>query len=194
MKFSSLYSVFCGFVVLTGSVFWFGVEARTHNLPPLPQIEAIAAEIVGVVDPLDRVLETDPVSEHEMDPVANIAPELVQPGLVAMLTLVSPREPMVRVVNRAGDMVHEWRPTWDQVWNDEEGDLLRRPETGIYAHGLHVLPDGSFVTNFEHYSTFRMGVCGDILWKLANYGHHAVSEAPDGTLWVPAEEYRAYSE
>ena len=191
MNFSRIYSVFCGLVVLVGSVFWFGVEARTHNLPPLPQIEALAAEIVGVVDPIERVLETDLVSMQEMDPVAIVAPDLVQPGLVALLTLVSPREPIVRVIDRAGNVVHEWRPNWGQVWGDAEGDFIRRPETGIYAHGLYVLPDGSFVANFEHYSTFRMNVCGETLWKLDNYGHHAVSQASDSTLWIPAEDHRS---
>jgi len=33
-----------------------------------------------------------------------------------------------------------------------------------------------------------MNVCGDILWKLDNHGHHSVSLGPHQTVWVPAEQ------
>jgi len=188
MDLSKIYSTISLFILLIGSVFWFGVHARTHNLAPLPQIDALIAQISGVVDPIERVLETDPVSEQDADQVVNLQPDLVQPGLIALLTLDSPREPVIRIIDRRGETVHEWRPEWGKAWTEDEGSFVNPPVEGIYAHGLLVLEDGSFVSNFEHYSTFRMDTCGEVVWKLENYGHHSVSAGPDGTVWVPAED------
>jgi hypothetical protein len=99
------------------------------------------------------------------------------------------RETAVRIIDREGRTIHEWRPVWHEVWPDDEGEFPMRPRTGMYLHGVAVLPDGSLVANFEHQSTFRMDPCGKILWKLDNLGHHSVHVAADGTLWVAAETY-----
>ena len=142
-----------------------------------------------VLSPSDQILKTSEI--RHADPLDQPLPERVQPGLVVVAGDIAERETAVRVIDRDGRIIHEWRPVWSEVWPDGEGEFRERPVTGMYLHGVEVLPDGSMVANFEHQSTFRMDACGNILWKLDNLGHHSVHYATDGTLWVSAEDYIA---
>ena len=66
----------------------------------------------------------------------------------------------------------------------------------IHWHGLHLFPNGDVLFNFEgHLFPYGGGLVkldryGRVLWKLARNTHHAVTVAPDGTIWVPALNYR----
>jgi hypothetical protein len=142
-----------------------------------------------VVAPSDRVLETTAVT-YEVA-VSTRLPDSLQTGLVLVAGDVEKRKTMVRIVDRTGRIIHQWRPFWSEIWSDDPGNFPERPNAGMYLHGVEVLPDGSLVANFEHQSTFRLNLCGEVMWKLANLGHHSVHYADDKTLWVPAENYIA---
>jgi hypothetical protein len=108
-------------------------------------------------------------------------------------SLQGERDTFVRVIDPDGTVIHEWIPRWAEVWGDSAGNFpsRRRPRrnTGMYLHGIDILPDASFVANFEHLSAFRMNICGDVKWKLDNLGHHSVFYSEKGYLWVTAERY-----
>ena len=97
------------------------------------------------------------------------------------------RDTFVRVIERDGTIVHEWIVRWNDVWGSQ-GNFPKgqRPVEGMNLHGMDILPDGSLVANFEHLSTFRMNVCGDVVWKIDNWGHHSVFHSDQGYLWVTA--------
>ena len=62
------------------------------------------------------------------------------------------------------------------------------PGDGMYLHGIDVLPDGSYVANYEHLGSFRMDVCGEVMWKKENLGHHAAYyDQDDNTIWLTTE-------
>ncbi|NQY13993.1 MAG: aryl-sulfate sulfotransferase [Henriciella sp.] len=140
-----------------------------------------------VVSPLDKLLATDPVDRADADPVELIDSSRVQPGLIAVLLGESPRKPAIRIIDRRGTVIHEWTPRWQDLWPKGEGKFYRRPVRGMFAHGLHVTAEGDIVTNFEFNSTFRLDLCGEVVWKLDNHGHHAVAADRDGKIWVPIE-------
>lgn len=176
------------FVFLGGS-FLYGAFAYKFGWPPIPQLMYIYAMVEEVVSPSDRILETSNLL-HD-DPLAAPLPEALQPGLVLVAADIVARQTSVKVMDRTGRVIHEWRPVWSEIWPEGEGNFVTRPVEGMYLHGLDLLPDGSLVANFEHQSTFRLDPCGNLLWKLDNLGHHSVHYADDGTLWVSAEDYIA---
>ncbi len=173
--------------ICAAAIFLSGAAFALKNLPPFPQARALAIEIGAVVNPMDRLLATDPVDHVDAEPVESFDRALVQPGLIAVLVDEGPRKPAIRVIDRQGVIVHEWTPRWQALWPKDEGKFYNRPVRGMFAHGLHVAADGSVTTNFEYNSTFRLDICGEVIWKLDNHGHHAVTRGHDDTVWVPVE-------
>ena len=168
-----------------GGAFVYGAVAFRADLFPMPQARQAYQMVSEVFWPSDRVLKTTGTVYTE--PIATLQPGQLEPGLVMVAGALEPRETAVRIVDRSGRVIHAWTPSWSDIWPENEGDFPFRPDAGMYLHGVDVLPDGSLVANFEHQSTFRLDVCGNVLWKLDNLGHHSVHFAEDDTLWVPAE-------
>lgn len=178
---------FSRYVVLLGIGFFYGISAQTRGWPPVPQIAWVGNQVSAVVQPTWFILEADEVQPRDAAPTDHPLKGAEQPGLLALSFDVAPRQTNVRIIDRDGQVIHEWQPRWREIWPRGEGNFALRPVRDAPLHGLAVLPDGSFVANFEHFSSFRMDVCGEIVWKLDNYGHHSVSVAPDDTIWVPSE-------
>lgn len=187
MTFSRLVFLFSFYSLAAIGLFFYGVKAQTHSWPPLPQISWVSSQVLGVISPLDKDLFADPVLAEDSDPIEFPLEGQEQPGLIALSFDIASRHTVIRIVDRQGEIVHQWRPIWKEIWPKGEGNFEHRPVDSIFLHGLVILPDGSFVSNFEWQSTFRMDVCGDVMWQLDNLGHHSVDLASDGTLWVSAE-------
>jgi hypothetical protein len=117
-----------------------------------------------------------------------IDPDAVAPGLVLIAGIGEDREHFVRVIERDGTVVHEWRPNWFDIWPDTPTELppARIPQKppGAILHGVQVAPDGDLLLNYEFLSTVRLDTCGKTKWKQANSGHHSLNFASDGTIWV----------
>lgn len=180
-------------IMALGGSFAYGVLATKKSLFPVPQLNDTYAMLKELVQPSDRILQSTNVRHAE--PIATLSPDEVSPGLMMIMGAVNTRDAFVRIVDRTGRVIHEWQPVWSEIWPNAETvfpaevPLLPRGDLGMYLHGIDILPDASFVANFEHLSTFRMDVCGNVLWKLDNLGHHAVHLAEDDTLWVTAEDW-----
>lgn len=126
-------------------------------------------------------------------PVETVDANALMPGLVlVMQSKNGDRQNEVNAIDRDGKVIHSWPVVWSDIWPDDEGDFPwhMRPASndGTMLHGLALLPDGSIVANFEYLSTFRLDACGNIVWKLANFGHHSVFYDKDSqTIWVTTE-------
>ena len=180
-----VFRVSAGFLVFA-TIFGGGMLVGARGYPPLPQIQELADTVEELVSPeAERFSQVEAVREEQVE---SVLPDRLQPGLVLVSGDVGPQQTSVRVIDRDGTVVHEWRPRFQEIWPEGEGTFPERPTGDRSLHGLQLLPDGSIVANFENQSTFRMDVCGEVLWKLDNLGHHTVDLAPDGTLWVPAED------
>jgi hypothetical protein len=179
-------------VTLTGGVYLYGGFSFRHSLFPVPLLRNIKSDLKELLFPSDKILSTEEV--YASPSVATLQSDRQAPGLLLIVgTIGGGRDTYVRVIDRDGTIIHEWNPRWDNVWGTNEGSfpIDRRPLEGMYLHGLAVLPDGSFVANFEHLSTFRMSLSGNVEWKLDNLGHHSVFYSEQGYLWVTAERYIA---
>jgi len=176
--------------LLGGGALAYGVVANMRNWFPVPQMDAVREQVKELLPGTDDFLILDTVRhETTVETLGEVAP-----GLVMVSGDYEPRKTAVRVMTRDGEIVHEWRIPWGDVWPAGDGEFPqgRRPASDMYLHGIDILPDGSIVANFEHLSTFRMDICGEIVWKLDNLGHHSVHyDAGSDTIWVSAEDYFA---
>jgi hypothetical protein len=176
-------------VTVTGSMV-YGVYSGKRSLPPEPQINALYDIVKEVLWPSDGFL-TRPLRKADGEAIEIVRPDDMQPGLLLIAGMLEGRETSVRIINRLGETMHEWRLPWSSVWPNNEGGfpIHRIPRSGMHLHGMDILPSGDLVANFEYLSTFRVDLCNELVWKLDNLGHHSVHFSDDGTLWVSAEQY-----
>lgn len=173
-----------GIVGLLG-VFGAGMYVSAHDLPPAPQLRDLKDTYSSLVGSAEEDFWT---TSAEGDEVQTLLPDDVAPGLLLVST-AQDEKMLIKVMDREGNVVHSWTPDFDEVWPEGYRDFPPRVATADHIFGLELLPDASIVANFAQQSTFRMDVCGDVVWRLPNLGHHSVGLDPDGTLWVPGENY-----
>ena len=168
----------------------YGIFAQIYGLIPKPQLHAVAVSMErvfgGGVDE-DLVF---PAPEPGESLARTIYPDKLSPGLVFVQGVNAERQIFARVMDRDGNVIHEWRPDWFEIWGDNgtfREDVRPRQEPGTVLMGAQILPSGDLVANFHGLSTFRMDPCGKVVWKLQNYGHHSLELTDDGAMWVAAE-------
>jgi len=152
----------------------------------------VYGDLEELLFPSDSILATETRITEKIVDIRQ--PDRLASGLLMIVGAIQgTRDTFVRVIDRNGTVIHEWIPRWAEVWSDNAGNFphSRRPRgnKGMYLHGIDILPDASFVANFERLSSFRMNICGEIEWKLDNLGHHSVFYSDQGYLWVTAEHF-----
>lgn len=185
-RFAREVSRFSAGIVGVLGVFGAGMFVSARELPPVPQLRELEDTYGSLVGSAEEEWWTTP--SRPGGDVQTLLPDEVEPGLLLVST-AQQDEVLVRVMDRDGNVVHSWTPDFDEVWPEGYRDFPPRVATADHIFGLELLPDGSIVANFAQQSTFRMDACGDVVWRLPNLGHHSVGLAPDGTLWVPGENY-----
>jgi hypothetical protein len=185
-RFARKVSRFSAGIVGVLGVFGAGMFVSARELPPVPQLRELEGTYESLLGSAEEEWWTTPSQGGE--PVQTLLPDEVEPGLLLVST-AQPDEMLVKIMDRDGDVVHSWTPDFDEVWPEGYQDFPPRVATADHVYGLELLPDASIVGNFAQQSTFRMDVCGDVVWRLPNLGHHSVGRDPDGTLWVPGENY-----
>jgi hypothetical protein len=102
------------------------------------------------------------------------------------------------VVDAGGGVLHEWDATFSEVFGEAAPQLqYQARDITIAWHGTHLFPNGDLLLNFQDNSfpygsgLVKLDKDGMVIWKLGSNTHHAVTVEPDGTIWVPAQHYRA---
>jgi hypothetical protein len=113
--------------------------------------------------------------------------EKVQPGLTAVTswwTSSNGRKFGAKLMSSEGEVVHEWMVNREELFED---DMLQREHPGeTDIHGSHLLANGELLVNLEYVGMARIDACGEVLWTLTEGNHHSISQAEDGSFWVPA--------
>ncbi|MGI9291608.1 MAG: arylsulfotransferase family protein, partial [Gammaproteobacteria bacterium] len=109
------------------------------------------------------------------------------PGL-NLLTAMGPDKSLtLKVVDMTGTTVHEWAVDWFDIWPDANhvpATSMPQSRPGTHIHGTLLLPNGDVIFNFEKLGTVRMGVCGEVQWKLPYQTHHSIYLDENQILWL----------
>jgi hypothetical protein len=108
-----------------------------------------------------------------------------------LLTIMGPEDtPQLKIVDMAGNTVHSWHTNWFDVWTDATHlppEDVPKSMPGGHLHGALLLPDGDVVFNYSKLGSVRMGLCGEIRWKLPYQTHHSVFLDSEDVLWIPGQ-------
>jgi len=111
------------------------------------------------------------------------------PDALNLVTAMGPDKTLaLKVVDMQGELVHQWPVDWFDTWPDPDHlpkGAVPQTRPGTHIHGTKLLPNGDVIFNYEMQGTVRMGVCGDVQWRLPHQTHHSLHLDDDGVLWIP---------
>ena len=177
------------FVLSILSLFYFiGMVTRHLELFPYPAIYNAynnAKKIIKGEEGMKKKFYlpttlTQTVTTYDADQTYN--------GLTLITTLTKDKTLAARVIDMEGNIVHEWKIDWFDIWPDcdhlsEEEKPKSHPGTNI--HGAVILKSGDLVFNFEDHGLVRMNICGDVIWRLPYRTHHSIFLDEEENLWIP---------
>lgn len=100
-------------------------------------------------------------------------------------TAAGPR-PGVRVIDRRGEVLHEWWFDPKQLWPEPRQDPMAAADPfQEYAHGTYLFENGDVLINVEYHGLVRLDARGNVIWKCDRRTHHSVHCDEDGNFWVP---------
>lgn len=104
-------------------------------------------------------------------------PDRAHPGLNFF---VSGHGPHAYLVDMEGNLVHQWKKDFLEIWPDADVD----PDNVNYDFFRRalLLPDGDVIAIFEGLAIFRMDRDSNVEWALHNQAHHDLEFLPDGNL------------
>jgi hypothetical protein len=112
-----------------------------------------------------------------------------QPEGLNLITAMGPDNSLaLKVIDMNGELVHEWPVDWFDIWPDAThlpAETVPKTRPGTHLHGTWLLPDGDILFNFEKQGMVRMGLCGEVRWKLPYQTHHSIYVDDDGYIWAP---------
>ncbi len=98
------------------------------------------------------------------------------------------------LVNMRGDVVHEWRLPFSQLWSAPPHVRGRIEDGSVYFNDAYIYPNGDFLAVMEGpinlqnispgYGLVKLDKDSHVLWKYAEKCHHDVDVAEDGTIYA----------
>ena len=117
-------------------------------------------------------------------------PDAAYPGLNLVTAVAADDRLAAYIMDMEGKVIHSWEVDWFEIWPDA-GHLpdkaLPKQRPGTHIHGAVVLDDGDIVYNYEHLGLVRLGLCGEVVWRLPYRTHHSIHRDDEGDLWVSAQ-------
>lgn len=110
-------------------------------------------------------------------------------GLSLITSIANNRSQVVKVIDMAGESIHEWEIDWFTMWPDathipSSDPYLPHTRPGAQVHGAELLDNGDLVFNFDYLGMLRLDLCGNVVWRLPYRTHHSMYRDEHGTLWV----------
>lgn len=98
--------------------------------------------------------------------------------------------PVVHLVDMAGNILHTWSITFDQVWPDSVPFPIRQ-EHAEFIRRAHVYPNGDLLALFEYIGVVKLDRNSKLLWRYTGRNHHDLCVAPGGNVYTLGQERRA---
>lgn len=98
--------------------------------------------------------------------------------------------PAVRVLDRRGEVLHEWRFDAKQLWPGTRDDPMAPADPfQEFAHGTYLFENGDLLLNVEYHGLVRLNARSEVVWKLDRRTHHSVHRDEDGNFWVSVLDF-----
>jgi hypothetical protein len=115
-------------------------------------------------------------------------------GLVLFSTISENNTIYVRIIDKKGKLIHEWKLDWFDIWPNPthltwEEEPKSKPGTNI--HGMVLLENGDLIFNYENLGLVRVDICGNVIWRLPYRTHHSIWRDENDILWIPKIEHLA---
>lgn len=115
-------------------------------------------------------------------------PERIAPGLTLVASVWEQEgewTPGLRLIDADGRTVHSWDADPAVIFEDTE-ERWELGQVDLHVQGPHLFPNGDVLANLEYAGTVRLDACSRVRWSLSEGGHHSISQAEDGTFWIPS--------
>ncbi|WP_251978379.1 arylsulfotransferase family protein [Salinicola avicenniae] len=180
-------------IALLVIVFVVGAFSVVTNFFPGPQIQnayqagqALYHQMTDYSDVFKgdiwRAQRTDTrgVTQHD--------PQLAREGLT-LYTVGT--EPAAYLIDMSGNVVHEWRKPYSEVWPDGEGIPNPRPDEFIHFRNAQVQPNGDLIALYEGngdtpygYGLVKLDKDSNVIWRYAGRAHHQFAIGDDGRIYA----------
>jgi hypothetical protein len=181
---------------VVGLAFGYGYVARGWKLFPHAQMQRAEDAVEAMALQYAEADYLRVPARHPEGGVRVLDKSAAAPGLT-FVTLYTGERFLARLVDLEGNVAHEWHVGFREAWGGVPAHVrFAADDADIEWHGTHLFPDGSLLLNFEGQlfpyggGLVRVDRDSRVVWKLARNTHHDVEVAPDGTIWVPALNYR----
>ena len=193
MERASRVAFVLGLLVLA---FGYGFVARGWKLWPYQQMKPVGDAVQAATRYFTDADYMTFVSAYPKGGVDAPDPAAAAPGMTLIPHYDGARF-VADLIGNDGKVLHSWRTSFSEVFGAKPEHVQFAAGDSVIAwHGTHLYPDGSLLLNFEGQlfpfggGLVKLDKDSKVVWKLARNTHHMVVVAEDGTIWVPAVNYR----
>lgn len=155
--------------------------AGEESAPPAPPARGAAppleAELIEQLGAIGYLAGTEPTGA----PSGVVAhdPERVEPGLNF---LTSGHGPVALLMGMSGEVLHEWRAEFAQVFPKHPGrDRAMEPHRNFWRDAV-LFPNGDILVIWELFGLFKLDRDSRVLWAVAEHVHHDLQITEAGEI------------
>jgi hypothetical protein len=146
-------------------------ETAAHPAPGVPlepdAAPALEAELIEQLGAIGYLAGSEPAGAPTG--VVTYDPERVEPGLNL---LTSGHGPVALLMDMSGEVLHEWRAEFAQVFpNHPDRDRAREPHRNFWRDAV-LFPNGDLLVIWELFGLFKLDRDSRVLWAVADHVHH----------------------
>jgi hypothetical protein len=107
----------------------------------------------------------------------------------------SSHEPAAFLISDTGEVLHEWKRPFSEVWHEGAAVKHPQPDKFVYMRRARLTEDGGLLAIYEGagdtpygYGMVKLDKDSNIEWTYLEHTHHDFDVAPDGTIYVLTHE------
>lgn len=190
LKALSLLSL--GFIAFVAGAWVVFTEIPPYGV--LRQSHLAASALIAQARQGGDVLETDlwvPADTAETGVVRHVEGRALQ----GYTLYTSGHAQKALLIDMAGEVVHEWRLPFGDIWDSSSPVRSPQPPDHIYFRHAELLPNGDLIALYIGagdtpwgYGLARMDRDSKLIWKYLGQAHHDFDIGPDGRVYVLTHE------
>jgi hypothetical protein len=175
-----------------GLAFVFGLAVQRYKLYPYPLVAEIELAIESMLDQRPGAYPWYYRPSEATSRITDNRPNPSDNPLNLVTSILDNDELSIQIMDMAGNTVHAWTIDWFDIWPNPQHVAaadIPKAKPGTLIHGAQLFDNGDVVFNFENLGMVRMGLCGEVIWKLPYRTHHSIEIDDEGNLWAPAQRF-----